>query len=129
MPKFIAPKPLQTGILKYKFRTFVTKFVASNNRKYKTQTLSEAVYHLSFERAMAGLKYGRIIGFTLVVYVLLMFVFVARTTGVIQIGYPAPWLRVSDGDPQILMNGLFVDTLLWLCVSLIISLVIHIVKR
>lgn len=79
---------------------------------------------------MAGLKKGQIIGFGLLVYVLLMFVFVTRTTAgdVFQIGYPAPWLRWTDGL-QILLNGFFVDTLIWLTVALIISLVIHIAKR
>ena len=78
---------------------------------------------------MAGMKKGRAVGFAVIIYVLLMFVFIARTQGIVQVGYPVPWLRVTDGSYQILLNGFVVDTLIWLTVSLIISVVIHMIKK
>ena len=58
-----------------------------------------------------------------------MFVFFASTAGILQIGYPLPWLQMTDGSYEILRIGFVVDSILWLTVSLIISLVVHAVKK
>lgn len=79
---------------------------------------------------MAGIRIGRFIGFAVLIYGLLMFVFFARsTTGLVQVGYPIPWLRMTDGSYEILANGFLVDTLIWLTASLIISLAVHMIKK
>ena len=78
---------------------------------------------------MSRMKIGRTVAFALIIYALLMFVFFSRTAGMVQAGYPAPWLRMSDGSYEILANGFVVDTLIWLTVSIIISAVIHTVKK
>jgi len=61
--------------------------------------------------------------------VLFVFAFFATSVGVTKVGYPAVWLRVTDSSFEILAMGFVVDTLIWLTVSLIISAVIHVVKK
>lgn len=82
---------------------------------------------------------ARITGLTAVLFLLFMFVGIRVSPSVagvrvVEIGIPDPWLRTTEylqdhsRSYEFLVQGFVVDTVIWLLVSVVISLVLHIGK-